>query len=235
MDWNGIDRSAKSVTIAEHSTGNRSYTANWTLIKYDISFDLGGGVFSNENPTSYDNETQTFTLNNPTKEGYEFLGWSVEGEEGLSITIEIPEGKKGDRKYIANWKISEYTISYELNGGTVSPDNPTSYTIESEDFKLTNPTKDGYTFYGWTGTSVDVTMSKDVAIQTGSTGNREYSANFSLIIYTISYELNGGVLSSNNPETYTIESGDFALNNPTKIGYKFDGWTGTGLTEALSL
>ena len=204
----GLTEETKSVTIAEHSTGDRSYTANWALNQYNISFDLGGGVFSNENPTSYNYETQTFTLNNPTKEGYEFLGWSVEGDEGLLSEVEISEGTTGDRKYIANWKISEYTISYELNGGTVSTDNPTSYTIESDDFTLINPTKDGYTFDGWSGTSVDVTMSKDVTISTGSTGNREYTANWTENILLESSDiLQSIIVEITGDETLTTNSG----------------------------
>ncbi|MBQ3760244.1 MAG: InlB B-repeat-containing protein, partial [Synergistaceae bacterium] len=221
----GLTGATKAVTIAGHSTGNKSYTANWTLIQYDLSFDLGGGVFAEGNPTSYNYETQTFTLNNPTREGYEFLGWSVEGIEGLSMDVTIPQGSTDNRKYTANWKATEYTIGYELNGGTVSPDNPTSYTIESDDFKLTNPTKDGYMFDGWTGTSVDVTESKDVTILKGSTGNREYAANWTLNVYTISYDLDGGAVSSDNPTSYTVESADIKLTQPTKLGYAFAGWS----------
>ena len=63
-----------------------------------------------------------------------------------------------------------YTISYDLQGGTVSTPNPTSYTIESEDFKLTNPTREGYKFVGWTSTEM-TSLSTDVTIRKGSNGN----------------------------------------------------------------
>ena len=70
-----------------------------------------------------------------------------------------------------------YTISYDLQGGTVSTPNPTSYTIESEDFKLTNPTREGYKFVGWTSTEM-TSLSTDVTILKGSSGNREYMAHW---------------------------------------------------------
>ena len=49
--------------------------------------------------------------------------------------------------------LPEYTITYNLNGGTVSTDNPTRYFSESETFTLNNPTKSGSTFMGWTGSN----------------------------------------------------------------------------------
>ena len=47
--------------------------------------------------------------------------------------------------------------------------------------------------------------------------------------YTITYDLAGGTVSGSNPGTYTIESDSITLINPTKDGYIFTGWTGTGL------
>ena len=43
---------------------------------YTITYDLGGGTLSTANPSSYNPNTPTFTLNNPTKSGYRFVGWS---------------------------------------------------------------------------------------------------------------------------------------------------------------
>lgn len=54
-----------------------------------MSFDLNGGVFEDGNPTSYNSETDTFTLKNQTKDGYEFIGWNRENESELSLNVEI--------------------------------------------------------------------------------------------------------------------------------------------------
>ena len=69
-----------------------------------------------------------------------------------------------------------YTISYTLNGGSVSG-NPTSYNIETATFTLKNPTRSGYTFTGWTGSNGS-TKQTSVSIAKGSTGNKSYTANW---------------------------------------------------------
>ena len=45
---------------------------------YNIEYDYNGGNVETQNPTTYDLGSATFTLNNPTKEGYEFIGWTNE-------------------------------------------------------------------------------------------------------------------------------------------------------------
>ena len=64
-----------SVTIPTRSTGNRTYTANWDK-DFVIEYDLDGGTNLN-NPKYYRNDTETFTLKEPSKEGYTFTGWTV--------------------------------------------------------------------------------------------------------------------------------------------------------------
>ena len=63
--------------------------------------------------------------------------------------------------------------------------------------------------------------------------NVTVSATFQAITYNIAYNLNGGELpqGQSNPETYTVETPTFTLNNPAKEGFTFNGWTGTDLTE----
>ena len=69
-----------------------------------------------------------------------------------------------------------YTITYAgLEGATLATANPTTYTNTSEDITLTNPTKSGYIFAGWTGTGL-TSATKTVTITKGSTGARNYTA-----------------------------------------------------------
>ena len=75
----------------------------------------------------------------------------------------------------AQWTVNQYTITYDLAGGTVEG-NPNTYTIETVAFTLKNPTKSGYTFTGWSGTGLDGENNMTVTIPTGSTGNRTYKA-----------------------------------------------------------
>ena len=77
----------------------------------------------------------------------------------------------------AQWTVNQYTITYNLAGGTAEG-NPSTYTIETKAFTLKNPTKSGYTFTGWSGTGLDGENNMTVIIPTGSTGNRIYTAHW---------------------------------------------------------
>jgi uncharacterized repeat protein (TIGR02543 family) len=68
-----------------------------------------------------------------------------------------------------------YSISYNLAGGTVEGTNPSQYSNKSNSITLVNPTREHYSFTGWTGTGLDgPTMT--VTIPTGSSGDRSYTA-----------------------------------------------------------
>ena len=228
--WSGTGLTGEdnlTVTIPKGSTGNRSYTAHWSLNTYSITYDLNGGTASG-NPTSYTVESATITLNQPTKTGYTFTGWSgtdLTGEDNLTVTI--PAGSTGDRSYTAHWSLNTYSITYDLNGGTVSG-NPDFYTVESAAITLNQPTRIGYTFTGWSGTNLTGEDNLTVTIPTGSIGNRSYTAHWSLNTYSITYDLDGGT-AFRNPDSYTVESAAITLNEPTKAGYVFTGWSGTDL------
>jgi len=72
-----------------------------------------------------------------------------------------------------------YSLTFNLNDGEFSTSVPSTYTIENE-IQVPNPTKEGYTFLGWTGSDLaDYTF--DLVIATGSMGNKEYTANWELI------------------------------------------------------
>ena len=208
--------------------GDMTITAQWTVNQYTITYDLDGGT-AEGNPDTYTVETDAFTLKNPTRPGYTFTGWSgtgLTGEDNLTVTI--PKGSTGNRSYTAHWSLNTYSITYDLNGGTVSG-NPDFYTVESAAITLNQPTKTGYTFTGWSGTDLTGEDNLTVTIPAGSTGDRSYTAHWSLNTYSITYDLNGGTVSG-NPDFYTVESAAITLNQPTRIGYTFTGWSGTNLT-----
>ena len=76
--------------------------ATWAQI-YTITYDLDGGEVLEENPETY-TELDEFVINNPTKEGYEFLGWSNEDGEFLGDDVEITLGTTGDLTFIATYR-----------------------------------------------------------------------------------------------------------------------------------
>lgn len=87
------------------------------LTVYSITYDLDDGEVANANPTEYTVETETFTLNNPTREGYTFIGWSGTGIDGTAMVVTVEKGSEGDRAYKANWQINQYTVTIVENEG----------------------------------------------------------------------------------------------------------------------
>ena len=78
----------------------------------------------------------------------------------------------------AQWTVNQYTITYDLDGGTAEG-NPVFYTAESPAITLNTPTKPGYIFTGWSGTGLTGENNLTVVIPTGSTGDRSYTAHWS--------------------------------------------------------
>ena len=117
-----------------------------------------------------------------------------------------------------------YSISYNLDGGEFTEDYPTEYSIFGHNIKLVSPVKIGYEFTGWTGSNGNTPLI-DISISGLPIGNKTFTANWSVINYTITYNLDGGTNNPNNPSTYTIKTETFALGSPTKSAYNFIGWT----------
>ena len=203
----------------------------WELAEYTITYDLDEGQLpeGQTNPATYTVLSDTIRLVNPTRAGYRFLGWRLNGATSFYQSIVIPTGSTGDRTYTAKWMSIHYSIIYDLAGGELpnGQTNPTSYTINETSFTLVNPVREGYTFIGWTGTDLDL-LTMEVVIPRGSLGDREYEAHWQLREYTITYDLAGGQLpeGKTNPTSYTIETEPFTLVDPVREGYTFIGWTG---------
>ena len=210
-----------------YNINSKTLYAKWNIETYKINYDLNGGTL--DNIVSEYNVENDITLGVPTRTGYTFVGWTGTGISTATKNVTINKGSTGNRSYTANWTPTNYTITYNSNGGTISGQK-TSYNIESESFELVTPTRTGYTFVGWTGTGIN-TATKNVTINKGSTGNRSYTANWTPTNYTITYNSNGGTISGQKT-SYNIESESFELVTPTRTGYTFVGWTGTGISTA---
>ena len=226
LGWTGegIAEPQKTIEIPQGSTGDRTYTANWQVIEYTIITLLEGGNAGTSEVYFYTVE-QTVTLPTPTRTGYTFLGWTGEGITTPQPNVTIPKGSTGDKTYIENWKLTEYNITMDLNGG--SGQEKVVYTMTDEDFELPTPTRNGYEFVGWTGEGI-TTPQTSVKIPKGSTGNKAYTANWQVIEYTITLDTNGGPVVS--PIKYTVED-LFTLPYILRPGYEFAGWTldGSGM------
>jgi len=214
----GITMPQTSVIIPKGSTGNKAYTANWQVIEYTITLDTNGGPVVS--PIKYTVE-DLFTLPYILRPGYEFAGWTLDGSGMLPFTpLIIYPGTTGDLHYKAEWRLAEYTITMDLDGG--SGQEKVVYTITDEDFELPTPTRNGYEFVGWTGERITTPQTR-VKIPKGSTGNKAYTANWKVIRYTITLVTNGGAVIASI--RYTVEDSVTLPIPPDRPGYEFSGWT----------
>ena len=125
-------------------TKGLTLTAKWTANLYTITFDTDGG--SEVAPITQDYGTQITAPANPTREGYTFIGWDK------AIPATMPAG---DMTITAQWRINQYTITFDTDGGSeiapITQDYGTQITAPAD------PTREGYTFIGW-DTEIPTTM-----------------------------------------------------------------------------
>ena len=225
LGWTGegITTPQPNVTIPKGSTGDKTYIENWELTEYNITMDLNGG--SGQEKVVYTMTDEDFELPTPTRNGYEFVGWTGEGITTPQTSVIIPKGSTGNKAYTANWQVIEYTITLDTNGGPVV--SPIKYTVEDL-FTLPYILRPGYEFAGWTLDGSGMLPFTPLIIYPGTTGDLHYKAEWRLAEYTITMDLDGG--SGQEKVVYTITDEDFELPTPTRNGYEFVGWTGEHIT-----
>ncbi len=122
-------------------------------------------------------------------------------------------------------KPKAYTIKYVIDSGEISG-APTEY-YTGEGTKVPNPTRKNYTFLGWTGTGLGKPV-KNLVLNAPIAGDLTLTAKWTPTKYKITYKLGGGKAPGAKSE-YTFKD-SFTLPTPTRAGYEFLGWSGTGVS-----
>ncbi len=187
------------------------------------------------NPGCYIPGEREITLNNPSRANYNFTGWTGSNGDAEDTGVVIPITATGPLHYVANWTPIEYAITLHLEGGTLNPMPPATYTVDSPDIYIGEPTRPGYEFMGWSGTNIpNVTMAYRVL--TGSTGDLEFTAIWSPIRYNIYYSgidntgvdtyITGSIephLDISYEDEVVLRENAFILNHPD-ANYRFAGY-----------
>lgn len=212
-------------------TRNVTYYAHWTATKrsYTATFNSNGG--STPSPSSITKEYNTAlgTLPTCSRTGYTFLGWYTASSGGTKISTTTVVTK--DITYYAQWSINSYTLTFNPNGGTVTP---TSKDLEynSAYGTLPTPTRASdaqytYTFAGWytaaTGgtqvTAATKMAAKDTTVYAHWTSNTRS--------YTVSYQTTYGTLNRTSQSIAYNSKGSCTLtmpDNTAEFTYTFVGW-----------
>ena len=176
-----------------------------TVKPYEISvnFDENSGDWAEDytKPTSY---MSNVTLTMPTKDNISRTGYTFDGWELLSTS------SRTVKNYKAKWKINQYTLTFVLGNGeenvTITQDYNTNVTAPA-------PTRVGYIFDGWDKTVPSTMPAK----------NETYTAKWLVKKYTITFNTDGGTDVDSITQDYETEI-TTKPQNPTKVGYTFDGW-----------
>lgn len=166
---------------------------------YIVTFNSSGGTKVEQQQV----EEDSFAVEpKTTRIGYDFYKWDYEFSQPIT----------SDTTINASWNIIHYTIEYNLNGGKNNEKNPTTYTIEDE-VLLSAPTKVGHTG-SW---------SNDGKIEKGSTGNKAFTAEYTINQYKIEFDsencnapIGDGVYDYNSLVTVSVSN--------LYLGYDFSGW-----------
>ena len=201
VGWSTVDGGEKVYGFEDVYTQNEALTLYpvWNTNKYTITFDTNGG--SEIAPITQDYGTEITAPDNPTRKGYTFKGWDKE----------IPETMPSENITVkAQWKINQYTIAFDTNGGSeitpITQDYGTKITVPD------NPTRKGYTFKGWDKEIPEAMPAENITVK----------AQWEINQYTITFDTNGG--SEIAPITQDYGTEITAPDKPTRKGYTFKGW-----------
>lgn len=181
VGWYTSPDFSEASKITEIATGTAKdivLYAKFDITTYTITFDANGGTVSKDSVT-YE-KGDTYVLPTPEYPGYKFAGWYYgedkfeDGEWTLETNITL----------VASWTRVLYLVEYNFNGGSTTETLRQAYSVQ-DTFTLPIPTKEGYFFLGWSEEGSGK-IYKTMTIQTGTTGNKKFIANWSEFSFSFS-------------------------------------------------
>ena len=216
LGWKDKDTGDEVGKIPTNATGIKNVVAQWAK-KYTVTFNANGGTETSE--------TRTVTYGNPygelptlTREGYTFEGWFTAENGGTQVTAVTTVTTAADHMLYAHWTANEYTVTFNANGGTVTP---AEMKVRHGDAygKLPTPTLDGYTFDGWYNDNGMQVKPEDVV-----TASHTLYAYWTRISYEVKFDANGGIGTCKPINVFHGDTYGTFPPEPTLEGYEFAGW-----------
>ncbi|MCF7930801.1 MAG: InlB B-repeat-containing protein [Acholeplasmataceae bacterium] len=214
------------ISISQGSIGDIDLYAKWEINQYTIGFNSNEGSLVGSIVQDYG--TVVTAPVQPTRQGYVFGGWY--SNQSLTSPYLFTNMPAENITLYAKWNPNVYIVTFVLNNGE---DNIVE--VDYAGSELLIPTYLGHEFAGW---FTNAALTQNYESITYPTSNITLYAKWNLV-YSITFNLDGGINNKNNPSTYTIISETISLSEPTKNGYLFVGWydnsefTGDGIYEIL--
>ena len=202
-------------------TSNVGVVLEFKTNKYTVTFDKNNGTGTMKDQTFTYGVKQALTVNAFSRTGYTFTGWNTKADgSGTTYTDkqEVTSLTAADGATItlyAQWKINSYTLTYDPNGGTVTPTSKT-LTYGSQYGALPTPSRTGYTFTGWfTAASGG---SKVGTATTMGAGNTTIYAHWRANVLTVNYYPNGAT----KVDTSSVADGSAVSTIDSSAKYRSD-------------
>lgn len=194
---------------------------------YNITYDLCGGSVDPSNPASYTVTTESITLNNPTRRGYTFAGWTGSNGTTPELTVTITKGSTGNKSYTANWTANNdtaYTVKHwQQKLDAAAEENSTNYTLQDTD-NLTGTTATNVTpaVKSYTGFTAPGPQTVTITADGSTVVNYYYTRNS----YTFTLGSGTGVTTTGSSATGTYQYGaTITLEATASAGYTWKQWT----------
>ena len=197
------------VLLSEKGFDVKSLTEEVNQKKVTLTFDPNGGTGGGS--VSAEPGKAISLPADPVRPGYTFDGWYTAREGGSRVTAQTI-APSGAATYYARWKENSYRITYELNGGSAPSGLPSQYYPSQGVAGFAAPTREGYTFAGWSPSS----------IPKGSTGDQTVTANWNAQEHTICFDAGEGTGGGTSTKRYGETLG--TLPEAGRTGYTFGGW-----------
>ena len=198
---------------------NVSVKASWAVRTYTVTLDANGG--EGLTTTTYSikmNEYLDLSGVKPTKAGYNFVGWALNGT--LITEDVITWSYDNDATLVAQWIGATTQVTISAAGGQ-GVENAVVTVSKNEVLNLPTVTKAGYTFAGW-----KLNDSEDFVSGTAWTLDADtatITAQWTANTYTVTVDVNGGDALDNN--TVTVTFGQvITLPTVTKAHSQVDKW-----------
>ncbi len=211
------------VLIAGGFDNNVGFLSSAELYGCMVTLNPEGGSVTQGTKTYYSGSDTYGVLTTPTRAGYNFVGWCTGiGGTGTLVTATTTLTQVIDHSLYAKWEDITYTVTFDPEGGTVSP-NSATVTNGTNYGTLPTPTRTGYSFAGWwtgdNGTGAQVTA----ATQVTATSNHTLYARWTVNTYTVTFDPQGGIVDPTN-KLVSFDAAYGELPEPVRTGYTFDGW-----------
>lgn len=195
------------------ATGQIILYAGWELMEYTLTFDTGG--FADVEPVTALYQELFTQPEDPTRTGYDFGGWFADAEFTTEFNFSAPATM--DKTAYAKWDAKQFTVTFVTDSETVI--EPVTGTYDQAIEAPEEPTKVGHTFAGWyTDSEFEMMYDFDTLI----TGDLMLYAKWEPIIYTLTFDTNGG--NDVEAEQAAYMTLFDAPADPTRTGYTFAGW-----------